>query len=126
MIRSILAVIAGFILWSVVWVGSNSAITIATPGSFREDGGTDSVAILVLLLVIGVLCSTAAGYVTARVSQGQAMRNVWILGIILLVVGIAVESQIWSLLPLWYHLIFLILLIPATLFGGQRYSGSKT
>ena len=34
-------------------------------------------------------------------------------------VGIAVEASVWSLLPAWYHIIFLVLLIPVTMAGGR-------
>ena len=42
-----------------------------------------------------------------------------ILGILLLIVGVLVQAMVWNLLPIWYHLIFLILLIPATIAGGK-------
>lgn len=28
------------------------------------------------------------------------------------------SNQYWTLLPSWYHLLFLVLIVPATLFGG--------
>ena len=40
-------------------------------------------------------------------------------GILLLATGIAVQLQYWSLLPIWYHLVFLVLLVPSTVAGGS-------
>jgi hypothetical protein len=42
----------------------------------------------------------------------------YILSVLLIVVGVFVQAQLWRLLPAWYHLSFLILLLPATLAGA--------
>ena len=49
----------------------------------------------------------------------RAMRAVWILAFVQLAIGIAVEASYWELMPVWYHLLFLALLIPATVYGGR-------
>jgi hypothetical protein len=41
------------------------------------------------------------------------------LAAVLLLVGIFVEIQYWNVMPVWYHLIFLAVLVPATLWGGR-------
>ena len=41
-----------------------------------------------------------------------------VLGLLLLVVGVGVQAAMWNLMPLWYHLPFLALLLPATLAGA--------
>ena len=63
MVRSILSVLSGFVLWTVLWLSSNAALTAALPDAFREDGSTNSTGILVLLLVLSVVYSVIAGYV---------------------------------------------------------------
>ena len=40
-------------------------------------------------------------------------------GIILLLVGIAVQIHLWKVYPIWFHLIFWALLIPMTILGGR-------
>jgi hypothetical protein len=42
-----------------------------------------------------------------------------ILGVLLLAFGLMVEVMAWNYLPIWYHLIFLVLLIPFTVLGGK-------
>ncbi|MCW5874766.1 MAG: hypothetical protein KIS88_09005 [Anaerolineales bacterium] len=59
----------------------------------------------------------AAGYVVTLVSASATLPL--ILGVVLLLVGIAVQRQYWKLMPLWYHLLFLALLVPTTLFGAS-------
>lgn len=119
MLRSIVAVVVGFLLWTVLWLGSNSILTIVTPDSFNEDGSTDRVGIFILLLILSALFSVIAGYTTAWIARINGMRSALILGIILLLVGIFVQIQFWDLFPIWYNLIFLVLLLPATLLGAK-------
>ena len=47
------------------------------------------------------------------------MRTVWVFAIILLATGIAIEVSSWELTPVWYHMVFLALLVPATVWGGM-------
>lgn len=119
MVRSVMSVIAGFLLWTVLWLGSNSLITVITPSSFKEDGSTDSVLILGVILALSVIFSVLSGYVTAWIKRVRSNVPVWILGIILLAVGLLVQIQFWSLFPLWYSICFLLFLIPATLMGAS-------
>ena len=42
-----------------------------------------------------------------------------VLAAILLAVGLYAEISYWTMLPVWYHLIFLVLLPPATIAGGR-------
>lgn len=117
--RATLAAVTGFVLWTVLWLGSNALLSSLTPSSFAEDGSTDSSTLIGLILVLSVLFSIIAGYVTARMAPGAATRAVWGLGIALLAVGIFVQMQYWQLFPLWYNLLFLILLLPAVLVGAR-------
>lgn len=119
MVRSVLSVLAGFAVWTVLWLASNAGVVAALPAFFREDGLTDSVGILVLFLVLSVVFSVVAGFLAARLARRQAMPHALTLGIILLAVGIFVQVQYWDVMPVWYHIIFLALLVPATLLGGR-------
>lgn len=117
MLMNILAVIAGFALWSILWLGGNPLVARLFPGALKEDGSLRHPGALVALLVFAALVSVAAGYVVPLVSAGANLPL--ILGAILLLVGILVQRQYWALMPVWYHLIFLALLVPATLYGAS-------
>lgn len=117
--RSILAVVAGFIAWSILWLLSNIAIAGAFPEAFREDGTTQSVGILVLLLFDSATFSLLSGWLTGFVAKGREMHHGLVLGIVLLAVGVAVQIGYWDVMPLWYHLIFLVLLLPMAALGGK-------
>lgn len=130
MIRTILAVIVGFCVWSILWVGGNELFKMLSPGWYaasegafmkamanKEPFAADSI-ILLIHLVLSVIVSFISGYITALVA-GENKRSPLSLGVVLLIVGILVEAAYWSYIPLWYHLIFLILLIPVTVAGGK-------
>jgi hypothetical protein len=117
--RLIGAVVAGFLWWTFLWLGGHWVLRRASPESFAEDGTTQSVVLLAVLLVWSVVCTLAAGYLTAHIAREWARRAVLALAGILLGVGIVVQVQFWDVMPLWYHLLFLVLLFPMTLVGAR-------
>ena len=123
MVRNILSVLAGFAVWTVLWLASNAAMAAAVPSAFAEDGSTENAGILVLFLVFSVVFSIVAGYLCVMLARRKPMRLAWILGVLLLAVGLFVQLQFWDVMPLWYHLIFLALLLPGTLFGAKIQLG---
>jgi len=120
MLRKILGVVAGYVAWTVIWLGGNAALAAASPESFDEQGATSSAGLLALLLVLSVVASLVAGRLSVVV--GRAPVALWT-GVLLLLTGIGVQIGYWELLPVWYHLSFLALLVPATLLGGRRRPG---
>lgn len=130
MIRLILGIVAGFIVWSIVWLGSDQVLQAASPGwigAYAQSAEksmvngteftTDSTLALVHL-IRSFFTSIVAGFAAAVVA-GENRRSTMILGFILLVVGAAVEIFAWKLAPAWYHIVFLLALIPMTVFGGR-------
>ena len=130
MVRIILGVIAGFIAWSILWVGSDQmlhsfspawygahqdrvAVAVANAESFNAD-----TTIVLIGLVRSIIASIMAGFLAAIVA-GENRRSPLILGILLLIVGIAVQMHLWNVFPVWYHLVFWLMLIPATILGGR-------
>ena len=41
------------------------------------------------------------------------------LGILLFLFGAMVQAMAWNYIPIWYHVIFLALLIPMSILGGR-------
>jgi hypothetical protein len=73
---------------------------------------------LFLLLIGSVVFSIVTGFVTAKFSAGPSYWPVLVVCATLLAMGIFFQMQSWKLMPIWYHLPFLLLLVPATLFGA--------
>lgn len=116
--RPILAVVAGFVTWTVIWLGSNAAIKSAMPDAYLEDGATSDTPILVGTLGVAILACLVSGYLTATILKRRSITVAAILGVVLLGVGVMVQAQYWNVMPMWYHLGFLFALLPFTVLGG--------
>ena len=119
MLKMILGVIAGFIVWSILWVAGDTVLrTVWT--SYDESVKTMQInsVILIVPLILSVFVSIISGYVAALIA-GENTKSPLILGIILLIVGVLVQMSVWEQIPLWYHLTFWILLVPMTILGGK-------
>lgn len=121
--KRVLAVIVGFVLWSVLWLCFNVALNKLglIPRALTQP--MVDIAPLAALLVGSVVISVISGYVAAAIAGAPASQAIAILGALLLLTGIYFQSQVWHLMPIWYHLIFLVLLIPMT-FAGARLRAS--
>ena len=120
MLRSVLSVAAGTIIWTVLWLSTNAALAAALPeGIFREDGTTDSAGVLLVILAASVLFSVVAGYATATLARSAEIKHALALGVLQLAIGVFVQLQYWDVMPLWYHVSFLGLLLPGNVFGGR-------
>ena len=72
---------------------------------------------LVARLVLGALSSIVAGAACAWVAR-SGTRTSWVLGIVLIVIFVPIHVWLWQIFPPWYHLAFLISLLPCTLLGA--------
>ena len=68
-------------------------------------------------LAIGALATVAAG-VVARAVAGSTAAGV-VVGAVLLVIFVPEHVQLWDKFPVWYHLTFLLSLVPLSYFGGR-------
>jgi hypothetical protein len=79
---------------------------------------------LLSLILYGAALSLLAGYTTAAVKGAPAMPAVNALAGLQLALGLFFEVTNWPLLPVWYHVIFLAMIVPATLLGGRLKAGA--
>ena len=117
MVRNILAVIVGYAVWTVIWLGGNAlffkeAAEVVKAGNVYDKAGP-------LLAVVGLslVCSLTAGLAAAAISKNSMV--VLIIGVLLLATGIYVQSTVWNQMPVWYHLVFLVLIVPTVVVGGK-------
>lgn len=117
--RTVLAVVAGAVAWAVAWIGGTQAATAAFPESLSPDRPITATGALIGLVLYSVVLSLLAGWVTARVKGERPMPAVGALAALQLTLGIVAEVSYWDLMPVWYHLVFLALIVPATVQGGR-------
>jgi hypothetical protein len=129
MLRIILGVIVGFVAWSILWVGSDQALisfsewyanhqyafqaAVTNQTSFSPD-----TTIMLMHLVRAAIISIMAGFLAAMIA-GENRKTPLALGVVLLLFGAFVQAMVWSYIPIWYHIVFLGLLIPLTILGGK-------
>jgi hypothetical protein len=116
--RAVLAAVMGAVLWAALWIGGAVAAQAAFPDLLRAGQPVTHTGALVGYILYSVLLSVLAGYVTAVVAAKDPMPAVWGLATLQLILGIGFEVSAWSLTPVWYHLVFLALIVPATVYGG--------
>jgi hypothetical protein len=116
------AVIAGFVLWSVLWLCYNQLLLKA--GVLPSDLSQPLTAPMPLLLLLGgsIVFSIVSGYLAARIAGVPATTSALVLGVLLLATGVFFQLKTWNLLPVWYNVLFLLLLIPMTLAGARMHS----
>jgi hypothetical protein len=123
MLRTLLAVVIGVVLWGGLWNGAHVGVKSVVPASFTDKGLPTGAGMLVAFLVISGLCSLIAGYSGAWIARENPMRAVWILGTVNLAIGVFVQSQYWSAYPIWYHLVLLAMVLPLHWMGGTLRVG---
>lgn len=129
MLRIILAIIVGFTVWSILWVGSDAIFSAVSPdwgktsADFRAAAEnktpfTLESSVLIILLIKSFIVSIISGFITAWIARENS-KSTFGLGVLLLVFGIFIQSSYWNYMPLWYHIPFLLMLIPMTILGGK-------
>ena len=136
MVRIVLGVIAGFLAWSIVWVGSEKVLSAMWPEWYGAhqlafeaavaNGGqfTADTTILVMNIVRGSTVSVMSGFLAALIA-GERKRSPLILGVLLVAFGLLIVVLSWPYVPIWYHVIFTALLIPMTMMGGKLKTAAQ-
>ena len=118
--RFIMAVITGFVLWTVLWLAAGQIVLAVNPEATGEDGQiVPTTGLFVLFILVAALACIVSGWLAAVIGRDRGARATMVLALVLLAVGLAVEIFSWSMAPVWYHLVFLGLLVPATVLGGS-------
>lgn len=130
MIRIILGAIVGFIVWTILLLSSDSIWAALSPDWYGKhqteleaaiNNKTPFMADSTILIIAGIrsaIFSFITGFVAASISK-ENFKSPLLLGIFLLAFGSFVHSIIWNNVPLWYHFLILLPLIPLTILGGK-------
>lgn len=129
MLRIALGIIGGFIGWLIIWVGSEKVISALWPAfgvhqkAFEEvikNGGefTADTTMLVTHIVLGSIVSVMAGALAALIA-GENSKAPLFAGILLLLMGVMKAVMSWQYVPVWYHAVFTLMLLPLAILGGR-------
>jgi len=128
MSKNILAVIAGLVVWVMIVMAIGQIMRSSWPAyASVATAMTFTLPMLVARLSISVVATLAAGLVTASIAPRSTLVRL-MPGLLLLVAFIPEHISLWDRFPVWYHLTFLVSLVPLTYIGGtigSRQRGSR-
>ena len=119
--KTIGAAIAALVTWFFVATVLNLALSAWWPHYHEAELAFNFTSAMKLArLVLGAISSLGAGFVAAWIGKGR-MSAATLTGIVLLGLFIPGHYRIWNKFPVWYHLTFLVSLLPLTLLGVAFY-----
>lgn len=117
--RQVLAFVSALVVWILVASILNRLLRAGLPGySAAEPAMTFTLSMKWARLALAALASFSAGVVLARVAPG-ARRLPLALGGLLLLGFLPVHYTLWDKFPAWYHLTFLLSLVPLVVVGAR-------
>ncbi len=120
LVKKVIGVVAGLAAWIAVVAVAGLIMRSSWPAYARvADAMTFTLPMMLARLSIGAVATLAAGWVTAALAPRPLLVRV-IPGIILLAVFIPQHIALWHTFPIWYHLTFLLSLVPLTYLGGLQ------
>ncbi len=119
MLRSIAAVLVGFVLIGALSVGADMVLRQAMPTAFDAAGRVDSVPVLLLMMGYVGLFAVTGCYLTARLAPRRPMLHAMVLGVLGLAFNVAGSVALWDTAPVWYHVASLTLVMPYAWLGGR-------
>lgn len=119
MMRSVWAVVAGFLFIMVLSLGTDAIMNTMWPKFFNANGGTSNVVILCLTIVYVGVFAVVGSYITARLAPSQPMKHALILGVTGLAFTVAATTRLWNTEPAWYNILNVLLVMPYAWFGGR-------
>ena len=117
--RTIASVVAGLVAWAVVVTILNFGLRAAIPGYHAAEATLQfTMAMKIGRLTEAALTSLAAGAVVGFIAPTKRWAPL-LVGLIVLALFLPVHVQLWSKFPVWYHLSFLVPLVPLVVLGAS-------
>jgi hypothetical protein len=119
MARKALGVIAGLVVWIAVTTVAGVIMRAAWPAyASVADAMTFTLPMMFARLSICAVATVAAGWVAAIITRRSTLATL-LPGVVLLAGFIPQHVMLWEKFPVWYHLTFLLSLIPLAFLGGK-------
>ncbi len=116
--RSVLACLAGLLTWIVVVSVINRVLRLSLPNyTAAEQTLQFTLGMKGARLLMAIVTSLVAGAVTRWISPSSRWAPL-IVGSVVLAMFVPLHIAIWSKFPVWYHLTFLLTIIPAVFVGA--------
>ena len=124
MLKSIGAIVAGFVTVAVLSVGTDTILE--QMGIFSPiSEGLFITWMLVVAFIYRSIYTIAGGYVTAWLAPKDPLRHAIILGCFGTIAGVAGVIVGWNLSQHWYPIAIAVFGLPCTWFGGYVFKKGK-
>jgi len=122
--RMVASIVAGLVAWVVVVTILNFGLRAAIP-DYRAAEATlqFTLAMKIGRLIEAAMTSLAAGAVIGWIDPSRRWTP-WLVGAIVLAAFLPVHVKLWNSFPAWYHLSFLVPLVPLVVIGAALVRGS--
>jgi hypothetical protein len=118
MAKNIFGVVAGLAVWVIVASVAGLIMRVSWPAyASVASAMTFTLPMMIARLSIGAIATIAMGIVTAVIAKSVIVRLMP--GVLMLVIFIPEHVMLWEKFPVWYHLAFLLYLVPLTYLGGH-------
>ena len=120
--RTVLSVIVGLGVWTAVATILNFGLRAAIPDYHAAEATLMFTPMMKAgRLSLAALASLAAG-ASVRVVAPASRAAPWVAGAIVLILFLPIHVQLWDKFPVWYHLTFLVSLVPLFVAGAWLWS----
>ena len=118
-VRSIVAVTAGFFTVMVLSAAADVAFGSISPNAFDAQGQASADGALFIKLAYEATFALIAGYVTARIAVRRPFNHALVMGAFVLAGRAFISVLTWDVAPLWFNLGVLAVIVPAALLGAK-------
>ena len=101
-LRSVLAVVTGFVLIGALAFTTGRLLAGAMPASFDAAGNPTTLPLMLLTTLYVGLFATVGCYLAARLAPSRPMAHALALGALGLVLNVTTSIAVWGTVPAWY------------------------
>jgi hypothetical protein len=113
------SIVAGLVTWAVVVTVLNFVLRAAIPGYHSAETTLQfTMAMKIARLSEAAVTSVVAGAMTGLIAPTKRWAPLAV-GLITLAMFLPEHVKLWDRFPVWYHLSFLVPLVPLVVLGGM-------
>jgi hypothetical protein len=126
-LRLWVGVIGGLASWLILGAtGLGMLRAVWTDYALAEPNKAYTFGMLLSRLTVGLISSVTAGAVAAKVARGSTNAAWWLGGLLLVFSAPIHLVRVWADYPAWYHVAWLLPLMPITGSGGALVRATPT
>ena len=117
--RTILGIVGGLVGWGVIATIINFGLRLWLPGYVEaEPTMVFTLTMKIARLTMAAAASVAAGALVRAIAPASRAAP-WIAGLVVLAIFLPIHVQLWNRFPVWYHLTFLLTIVPLFALGAS-------